>query len=153
MKIQLTIDQPARDGYIYASPQNPDKNIAENFLELEKFAHACQCSHIYAPEIIDALTFSDIPAHLSKWANLLAPNGKILVGGTDAYLLAKSIISRDITMGQINTLLFNRPYFIRTISSIEYIKNLFLEMSLTISNISIDYSVSSFIVEATKTNV
>ena len=153
MKIQLTIDQPTRDGYFYASPLNPDENIAKDFLDLGKFAHACQCSHIYAPEIIDALTFEDIQTHLAKWVNLLEPNGKILIGGTDAYLLAKSIISRELSMGQINSLLFRRPYFIRAITSVEYIKGIFLQMGLEISNISIDYSVSSFIVEATKTNV
>lgn len=153
MKIQLTIDQPPRDGYFYASPSNPDKNVSDNFLDLQKFARACQCSHIYAPAILDALTFEDIPKHLSKWVSLLEPNGKILVGGTDAYLLAKLIISRGITMGQINSLLFNKPFFIRAITSIEYIKTLFLQMNLEITNIGADYSVSSFIVEATKTNV
>lgn len=150
MKIQLTIDQPSRAGYFFASPANENEEIAKNFLDLEKFAKSCQCSHIYAPEILDALSYEDIPKYISIWVDLLEPNGKILVGGTDIYMIAKSSVSRELSMDEINTILFKRPYFVRSINSIESIKNMFLGMGLQISNVSIDYSISSFIVEATK---
>lgn len=151
MKIQITIDQPEREGYLHASPMNP--NMGDKFLELHNVAHSCQVSEIYAPEILDALSFKDVEQYLRNWVDLLEPNGKILVGGTDVYILAKAALSRNLSIDNINTLLFDKPFFTRSITSIEYIKNLFLRMGLSITDIALDYSVASYIVEAKKLNV
>lgn len=150
-KIQITIDQPNINGYIYASPDN--KELKQDFIELSQFATECEVSEIYAPEILDALTSDNITKYITEWISLLKVGGKLIIGGTDIYLLSKMIIHRNIDLKTLNELLFKRSYFIRSFSSIEHIRGFLEAQDLYITNISTDYSASSFTIEAKKIHV
>lgn len=150
-KVQVTVDQPHIGGYFYASPQN--KSIKGDFLNLSDFFEECQCSEIYAPEILDAVEIKLGAQLMEVWTRLLGLNGKIFLGGTDPYLLAKISINRGINLKDLNDILFNRPYFVRSLMSIEYVKDKLIKLNLQINNISIDYATSKYVIEAEKINV
>lgn len=150
-KIQVTIDQPNIKGYMFASPQN--ESLKEDFVELKQFGSECEIDEIYAPEMLDAFEIANIPKYLSAWISLLKVGGKLVIGGTDIYLLSKASISRSLSIEDINKVLFKKPFFIRSIVSIQYIRSILLQLDMDVIDISVEYSTSTYTIEAQKLNV
>lgn len=146
MKIQVTTKDPVIEGYVWASPQN--KELGPNFFKCWEFCMEAQCSEIYAPDIFDTFSVSDIEKIVPTWVKLLAPGGTITVGGTDIYILAKTIISRKISLVDINKRLFSDR--INSFSSANYTKTFLSSIGLKIEDINIDYNNFIYTVKGVK---
>lgn len=146
MKIQITTKEPAIDGYIWASPKN--ENLGPNFFKCWDFCMEAQCSEIYAPDILNNFTVSDIEYILPLWTKLLRPNGQLIVGGTDVYILAKAITSRKLHLVDINKKIFSEV--INSFSSANYTKTYLSSLGFKISDINIDYNQFAYTVKGIK---
>ena len=150
-KIQVTIDQPNIKGYIFASPQN--ESLKEDFVNLKQFGQECELDEIYAPEILDALEMDNILKYMTEWASLLKVGGKIVVGGTDIYLFSKCAIGRNVSLEDLNKLLFKKPFFVRSLVSTQHVRRILESLSMEVVDISVDYATSTYTIEVVKTNV
>lgn len=150
MKIQLTIDQPQLDGYFWACPKNEKLDPNRKFYNCWEYCMEAQCTELYGPSILEIFTTSEIEEILPKWSRLICPNGKIVLGGTDLYILSKESLRRAKDLGSINDILFNKPYAIMSITSVESTRKFLESLNFKINNINIDYSNFCYTVEAIK---
>ncbi len=150
MKIQLTIDQPNLDGYFWASPQNDKLDPAREFYNCWEYCMEAQCTELYGPSILEIFTTTELEEIIPKWAKLIPPNGKIILGGTDLYILSKEAIRRVKDIGTINELLFNKPYAVRSITSVESTREFLETLGFRINNINLSYTDFTYTVEGIK---
>lgn len=146
MKLQITTKEPAIEGYTWLSPQN-DK-MGPNFFKCWDFCMEAQCSEIYAPDILNYFTVSDIEYVLPLWVKLLKPNGKMIVGGIDIYVLARAINKRQLHLIDFNKKIFSEV--INSFSSANYTKTFLNSIGLKVTNINIDYNQFTYTVEGIK---
>ena len=145
----MTIDQPALDGYFWASPQND--NLKEDFYKCWDQCMEAQCTEFYAPAILDIFTTADMEKIIPKWTILVRPGGKIILGGTDLYIMARAAIRRTNNLGMINNILFNRDYTpTRSLTSAESTRKFLETLGFKINDINVDYSNFTYTVEAIK---
>ena len=147
MKIQLTVDQPAMGGYVWASPQSKELKNPAGFYNCWEYCMEGQCTHLYAPSIMDLFRTSELEKIIPRWAKLIAPNGKILLGGTDLYILAREAIRREKDLGQINDILFDKSYGIQSITSAGSTREFLQSQGFLVSNVLIDYDNFTYTVE------
>lgn len=150
MKIQLTINEPKIDGYVWASPHNQEFKNQEDFYNCWNFCMESQCTMFYAPAILDSFTTSEIEQLLPRYEKLVQPKGKIVLGGTDLYLLCRESINRSKDLGTINNILFNKGYNIRSLTSIESTRKFLQTMNFSVTKIDIDNSNFHYTVEGIK---
>ncbi len=148
MKIHITLDDPAREGYFWASP----KNILfdGDYTRLDKYCYIGQCEEIYAPGFLDYLEYEKIPDVISSWVNILKRGGKLIIGGIDSYIMAKLYISRNIPINKLNNIYFGRELLVKSFNSVEDIKGLLFEANMTIDTISLNAIDPQFVIEAHK---
>ena len=106
-----------------------------------------QCTHLYAPSIMDLFRTPELEKIIPRWAKLIAPNGKILLGGTDLYILCREAIRREKDLGQINDILFEKSYGIQSITSAGSTREFLQSQGFLVSNILIDYDNFTYTVE------
>lgn len=150
MKIQLTINEPKIEGYYWASPKNEIFKNPEDFYNCWNFCMESQCTHFYAPSILDSFTTSDLEQVIPRYEKLISPGGKITIGGTDLYILSRESINRSKDLGEINNILFNKGYGIRSFTSIESTRSFLQALKFSITNIDIDYNNFNYVVEGIK---
>lgn len=150
MKIHLTVNDSKMEGFYWASPKNEEFKTPEGFYNCWNFCMESQCTNFYAPSILDSFTCSEIEKLLPRYANLVAPKGKITLGGTDLYILAKESINRSQDLGTINNILFNKGYTIRSLTSIESTRKFLQTLDFVVTKIDFDYSNFNYTVEGIK---
>ena len=103
-KVQLTVDDHPRDGYLYASPKNQE--FSKDYKNFGGQYDVGEITEIYGPNFVDYFPTNAITPIISNWYNLLRTNGKLVIGGKDPYILAKRLISRSISIDDYNKELF-----------------------------------------------
>lgn len=146
MKIQITTQEPAIEGYVWASPQN--EKFGSNFFKCWEFCMEAQCSEIYAPNILNTFSVSDIEKNIPTWAKLLKPEGTMIVGGIDVYILAKAITDRKMSLVDINNMIF--PNKINSFSSANYTKTFLNSIGLKVVDININCDNFEYTVKGVK---
>ena len=149
MKIHLTIEQPAKNGYVWASPENTELKATE-FFNCWEYCSEAQCTHLYAPTILEIFRTNEIEEILPKWATLIPPGGKITLGGTDLYMVARSAIRRDKDLGTINDMLFQKQYAVQSITSNESTAKFLRSLNFKITNMNLDEDSCMYVVEGIK---
>lgn len=122
---------------------------AEN-AKTNEFCMDAQAELIYGPEILDHFTTNDLEDLVPIWTNSLRSGGKIVLGGTDLYILCKSVLNRNVELSDVNRMLFHRDAAIKSITSIESTKAFLTSMGFTITNILFNHSTCTYCVEAFK---
>ena len=146
MKIQVTLNEPNIDGYVWASPQN--KDLKCEFFKCWEFCMEAQCTELYAPDILDSFSVNDIEKMVPVWAKLLCPGGKIIVGGTDFYILAKSGLRRELTLPEVNNKLFKKE--MKSLTSANYTAAYLISLGFKINSIRTDLKDFTYTVEGIK---
>ena len=93
MKIQLTFNEQPISDHIWASPFNSD--LKENFYKCWEYCMEAQCVSLYGPSALNMFTVGEIEKLVPQWAKLIAPGGKMLLGGIDFYITARSGVRRS----------------------------------------------------------
>lgn len=150
MKIHLTIEQPAKPGYVWGCPNNTELKNAQEFFKCWEYCMEAQATEIYAPTIMDIFQTSEIEEIIPQWAKLIRPGGKILLGGTDMYILARTALSRIYDLGTLNDVLFKKPYAVQSITSAESTASFLKTVGFSIKDINIDQQSLLYTVEAVK---
>lgn len=146
MKIQITPSEPSIDGYIWASPQN--KEVTGEFFKCWEFCMEAQCTEIYAPDILDYFSIGNIEKIVPMWAKLLCPGGKIIIGGTDFYILAKLGLRREFDLTEINNKLFKKD--VKSLTCANYTRAYLESLKFKINNVQIDSQEFAYTVEGIK---
>lgn len=149
MKIHLTVEQPCKNGYVWASPENTDLKVSD-FYNCWEFCMESECTHLYAPTILEIFRTSEIEEILPKWASLIRKDGKITIGGTDLYLLSRQAIRRDKDLGSLNDMLFHKPYAVQSITSTESTAKFLRNLGFKIVNMELDENNCTYVVEGIK---
>ena len=140
MKISITRSPSFITDYINICPllghhlQNFDNLVGNN-----------QCTEILANNIINHIAHHNIEATLKYWVSKLRKNGQIIIDGTDARLVNFHFMNGDISVAQLNMLLFGRfstPWDIQSgLYTNAFIKDLLVKNGLKILKVElIDYS-------------
>lgn len=135
MKIQITLDQPLKSGYKKAS-------INDTFFN-------GQLSEIYCPDILDSLTLDEIEEKLTLLLEYLGSGGKIIVGGTDVYIMADAIKHRNQTISNINHIIFSGKIR-RSFTSLGDTKKFLEKLGCKIQSADLDMDTFSYVLEAIK---
>jgi len=150
MKIHLTVDQPPMGGYLWGCPQNKELKNPNEFYNCWEYCMEGQCTELYAPSIMDIFRTSELEKIIPRWAKLIAPSGKILLGGVDLYILSREAIRRSKDLGQINDILFDKSYGIQSITSAGSTREFLQSQGFSVSNVLIDYDNFAYTVEGIK---
>ena len=123
------------------------KLTAEN-ADVNKYCMEAQAEEIEGPDILDLFSTDELEQLMGVWEKALKVGGKIILGGTDIFLLSKNIINRKIELVDINNILYGSPK--KSITSIESTKEFLISLGFEISNIEFDYDKCLYFVEAYK---
>jgi hypothetical protein len=101
LKLQITIDEKPMSGYNYITPINGQdlSNLDNNVLDNE-------CTEIFAPRILDYIPLEKTQTIIERWVKKMRHGGKIVLGGTDIYEVAKLIMTGTIDSKQTNIIIF-----------------------------------------------
>jgi len=150
MRIQITVDQPNIPGYFWASPKNEEIKNPQEFYNIWEYCLEGQVTEIYAPSILELFKVGELEQIIPAWAKLLGPGGKLTLGGTDFYILAREGIRRAKDLGMLNEILFNKSHAIQSITSIESTRKFLESLSFGINKINLDHESFAYTVEGIK---
>jgi len=136
MKIQVTITEPQKDGYFYASPLNKDFN--QNYGDFSALFAPAEITEFYAPDFIDYLDISMIEPIMEHWLYMLRNGGQLIIGGLDPYIMSKNLIARRLDLNALNNQLFKRPTPMRCMFPMVEMRRLLTKMGCEILEINID---------------
>lgn len=145
MKIQLTTTEEQIDGYFWASPQNTQ--FHGNFHALNDCCYNGQATEIYGPVILDSIEGAQVEQLIKGLADLLAFNGKIVIGGTDPHILAKQLVDRNISVAEFNHLLFSDKSTVKGMHPLPFIKGALQRHNIKVTDIVVDYSEGLYTIE------
>lgn len=131
-----------RQGYDYIDPAQ-----GKDWRNLE-YATA-ECEEIYAPAILDHIHHTELVQTLEEWVSKLRHGGKITVGGTDLYEMARQITVGSFPMNEANNKLYGQDlawHSRKGCYSAMILRELLTQMGLKIDRVALnDYE---FVVEA-----
>jgi hypothetical protein len=125
-------------------------NLNKENAYIDKYCLEAQAELIFGPEVLDYFSTSELENLVPMWAKSLRVGGKIVLGGTDLYILAKNAINREKELVDINEILFNRNNELKSLTSIESTKDFLVSLGFSISNINLSYDTCTYYVEAYK---
>ncbi len=125
-------------------------NLSKDNAYTQDYCLEAQAELIYGPDILDCFSTSELENLLPIWTKSLRVGGKIIIGGTDIYILAKNTINRTKELVDINEILFNRDYQLKSLTSIESTKEFLTSLGFAISDINLNYETCTYYVEAYK---
>jgi len=151
MKIFLTVNEPNIDGgFFWGCPNNSSIKNPQEFYKCGEYCMEGQCTELYAPNILDIFQINEIESYIPYWAKLIPKGGKITLGGTDFYIAARNGLRRAKSLGDVNKILFSKPYAIQSLTSSESTVNFLKSLNFYITNISIDDNTFNYVVEGVK---
>lgn len=148
MRIHITIDDDAIDGYYWACPRNLD--FGNNYIKLQEICRPGQATEIYAPDFLDYIPLEQKGHMLTMCNDLLRNGGKIILGGLEPYLLSKHLASRMIALQDFNNLLFKRSAPVNGLWGVDVLKTNLQTLGYKITNVCIGQENLSYTVSATK---
>jgi len=101
MKLQITVNDIPMSGYTYINPQ-----YGQDISNLDNVASDNECIEIFADKIIDHIPIMNMFNIISAWCKKLRHGGKIILGGTDSYELA-----RNYLLGNVDTITYNKAIY------------------------------------------
>ena len=125
-------------------------NLNKENAYIDKYCLEAQAELIFGPEVLDYFSTSELENLVPIWAKSLRVGGKIVLGGTDLYILAKNAVNREKELVDINEILFNRNNELKSLTSIESTKDFLVSLGFSISNINLSYDTCTYYVEAYK---
>lgn len=149
MRIHITIDDDAIDGYFWACPRNLD--FGTDFGKLNQICKKGQATEIYAPDFIDYVPIEQKINILKLINDLTRIGGKITIGGLEPYLVSKHLSSRMISLIEFNNLLFKRSASVNGLWGIDFTKENLKSLGYKITDISIGQENLSYTISAIKT--
>ena len=105
MKLQCTINDHPRDGYEFYDPIS-NKDFNGNYMEMVHKYNEGDISEIYAPTLLNFINWNSMLNMIKEFNQLIHMEGKLVLGGTDPYIMAKKLISRDLNWEKYNELVF-----------------------------------------------
>jgi predicted SAM-dependent methyltransferase len=136
MKIQVTLSEPQKEGYFYASPLN--EKFDQDYGNFTKTFAPAEVTEFYAPDFLDFLNYEMVEPIIEHWMHMLAPGGLITIGGSEPYIIAKQLISRRINLEELSERLFRRPAQMRCLFSMADMRRLLTKMGCEILEAYID---------------
>lgn len=141
-KIHITLSEPCRPNYLWASPQNSEWK--GDYLGFDNQFSTGELEHIYAPEMIDCLHSKIKMQALHNWTQLLGVDGIIDIGGTDPYILCRKIASRQFHYNVLNDLK------VKNFTPINELRAFLIERNFKINHIHLDESTAKYVITAQK---
>ena len=74
-----------------------------------KYCMEAQAEEINGADILDYFSTDQLEELMGIWTKSLKSGGKIILGGTDIFMLAKNVLNRSKELVDINKVLFRRP--------------------------------------------
>jgi len=144
MKLNITIQPYELSGYKNISPLT-GSNILD--LPVEK----AECTEIIGEDIIDYISYDKIQEVVTGYVSKLRHGGRIILGGTDIFEVAKQCITQSNPVQKTNQLLYGdgNPSgwgFKRSCTTILHISSIFSQLGLKVTKQRL--SETKFIVEA-----
>jgi hypothetical protein len=111
MKLYLTINSQPLNGYTTIDPFGGIGKIALDHKNLDSVCETNECTEIYGPNILDYIHISSFNAVIDHYISKLRHGGRLILGGTDIRDISKKIIKDDITLADVNFLLYGPAPF------------------------------------------
>ncbi len=109
MKLHLSVNKSSMNGYLNLDPAPIDPNsqpaFTGSFTNLSALVEDSECTEILADDILDYIVAKNIHPSLEYWTKLLRHGGKLIVGGTDLYEVAKAIVNQSLKIREANELI------------------------------------------------
>ena len=150
MKINISVGQDEfLTGYTNIDPISKPEGLAVDIRNLDSVASDSECTEIIAVDVLDFLEGIEAEQVLKHWIKKLRHNGKIVIGGVDAYEVSKLLYHGRISLEDFNYLIhgqFSAPWDVKmNHMTLEYVETLMKDSGLQVTKKRIkDYS---FIVE------
>lgn len=145
MKVNLLINQKhlAKDGYLNidptALPEEAPLIIEGNPTILEKHIEDNEAEEIIAINIIDYVAYGKVSTVLKQWVGKLSHKGKLIVGFTDIFSVARRFYIGQIEKDKVAEILYGKCLegwdVKKACLSLDIMKQKFLECGLVINNI------------------
>lgn len=145
MKIQLTTNEENIEGYFWGSPANP--SFHGNLEKLNDYCYNGQATEIYAPSILDYIDGHNVGRIIGVLSDLLGFGAKIVIGGTDPYILSKQLIERKLSVAEYNHIIFGQKIPVKGFHPLPFIKDIIQKSNIRILNIAVDYSETLYTIE------
>tara|TARA_R110000824_G_scaffold177357_6_gene356711 strand:+ start:4308 stop:4769 length:462 start_codon:yes stop_codon:yes gene_type:complete len=83
-----------------------------NVCDLTEFVDDSEAIEILAVDVINFFNKNNILSIIDHWVSKLRHGGKIIIGAADAHCICKSFCEYDITIAEINSMLYGEeePY-------------------------------------------
>ncbi len=126
MKLYLAAGRQSLNGYVHVDANPIDNNLKYigKFYDLSQFAYYGEVEEIIAENIIDSLDLDERKKAVQHWYDLLAPGGTIKVIGMDIIELAKSLLMDELSLHDLNVLIFQRKSISECNDVAEHLKSL-----------------------------
>lgn len=95
------------------------KIVRSDIKNLDRFLDDGELSELVALDVIDYLPIVEIERILQNWTNKLKHGGRIILGGTDLFEVAKSLSQYRLDIAEANRLLHGsqaKPFMLKRIS-------------------------------------
>lgn len=135
MKLLLTVGGLSQDGYVHVDPVPGSEDTPAfqgNFNNLTAVCDFGECREILATDIMDYVRADDVFSTLEHLSKLLAHGGKLIIGGTDLYELAKAIMNQTIDLREANVILYGNVVRKMGQLSLDHLTELLLSFGLKI---------------------
>ena len=125
----MTVNEAPMPGYKYLDVDAED--FDGNYLEIPDCSYG-QAVEIYAPTILDYLPMGEHQKLVEYWSRLLSIGGKIILGGTDLYMICRSAVERTASIDQVNKVLFYKKSQLKSLTSLQSTRRLLESLGLEI---------------------
>ncbi len=105
MKINISINKPALNGYLNLSPMGGENQCVGQITNLNGLAEDAECTEILADDILDFIPSNEILNVLRHYTSKLRHGGKLTIGGTDLHSLCQAIVTKQLNCVEANHLL------------------------------------------------
>lgn len=120
MKIQLVYGEgDLYNGYLVLNPfleQETDQVKRCDIKNIDNFCCDGECEELIAVNVLEYFNASKIPEILSHWIKKVAINGKIIIGVTNVYDVARCFVNGVINLETFNALVHGtneKPYLVK----------------------------------------
>lgn len=139
MKIYISTKQPEDNNYTHIS----------SVMMLDKIVLDCEATEIIVDDYLSQFSESELPQLLSKILSKLRTNGTITIKDIDVDILTMRYARGDITIKELNDLLFN-DVSRKCLMNIESVSTA-LNKQFKVEQSSIDSHVGNFFLKARRT--
>lgn len=103
MKINLTLDNSPRSGYVNINPLAPENHpdfIKADLNQLNLYADDGEVTDLVALDVMDYVPIQQKEPLLENWLKTIALNGTITIGGTEIKNVARAFYLNQIDLNQ-----------------------------------------------------